>query len=149
MRRLIMLLSVVVLLSCGNGEQQQAEQLLQTARDRFEQGDFAASLQLIDSLRTTYPRQLEARREALKLYQEASMGAARADLARTDSLLQTARAAFDSLDAVVTQHRADLTATAEELSALTFARIRRDSLQTRFDALIGKVQLIRKKQTEQ
>ena len=48
----------------------------------------------------------------------------------------------------VEKHKQQLCATADELTLLTKTRVRRDSLQTRFDVLCAKIRYIHKKQKE-
>jgi hypothetical protein len=48
----------------------------------------------------------------------------------------------------VEKDKQELRATAEELTMLTKTRMRRDSLQTRFDVLCAKIRYIHKKQKE-
>ena len=54
----------------------------------------------------------------------------------------------EQMKAVVEQHKAELRATEEELTALTLLRLRRDSLQVQWDVLGAKIKYIRVKQAE-
>ena len=73
---------------------------------------------------------------------------AQQELARTDSVLVVVNRQLDSLQQQVDAHKAALKATAEELTALTLTRVRRDSVRTRFEALGMKIRYIRQKQNE-
>lgn len=138
----------LLLISCGNNEKEQAEQLLQEARVHLEQGQLDEARADIDSLRKTFPNIVKARKEALKLHQEIELKAAQEEMTRTDRLLQLANKKLEALQKEVEEHKAALKATPEELTLLTRTRIWRDSIRTQFETLGAKIHYIRQKQKE-
>lgn len=138
----------LLLISCGNNEKEQAEQLLQEARVHLEQGQLDEARADIDSLRKTFPNIVKERKEALKLHQEIELKAAQEEMTRTDSLLQLANKKLEALQKEVEEHKAALKATPEELTLLTRTRIWRDSIRTQFETLGAKIHYIRQKQKE-
>lgn len=81
-------------------------------------------------------------------HQDSSLQAAQLDLAKTDSLLLEVKADYNAMKTTVDQHKAELKATDEELTTLTRLRMKRDSLQVRWDALGMTIKYIRKKMSE-
>ena len=148
MKRLIICLTTVWLIACGETPQQQAELLAQQAATLCEEGRLDEARMLIDSIRHTYPDIVEARKAALRLHQDVELKIAQQELARTDSVLSIANRELEALQQQVDAHKAALTATAEELTNLTQTRMRRDSIRTQFEALGMKIRYIHQKQKE-
>lgn len=95
----VMMLPVI---SCsGNGDEAKAQELLDSATTAFEQGDYALSLQLTDSLKRTYPSQIDIRRKALHLSTRATEGMAVKRLETADSLLAVLGVKGDSLSRLI------------------------------------------------
>ncbi|MBR1449412.1 MAG: hypothetical protein IJ588_11790 [Prevotella sp.] len=92
--------------------------------------------------------EIEQRKEALKRHQDSSLLAAQQELAIVDSTLEAIKIEFEQKKAEVERHKAALTATAEELTALTMLGLRRDSLQAQWQLLGAKIRYIRQKQSE-
>lgn len=149
MKCLIFSLAVVLMLvACGKSPQEQVALLAEQASTLCEEGQFDKARTLIDSLRYTYPNNVEARKAALRLHQQVELKAAQEDLLRADSLLVLANRELETLQKQVDAHKATLTATAEELTLLTMTRMRRDSIRTLYETLGAKIRYIRKKQKE-
>lgn len=148
MKRLIIYLTTVWFIACGETPQQQAEQLAQQAATLCEEGRLDEARLLIDSLRRTYPNIVEARNAALRLHQDVELKIAQQELTRTDSLLVLANRELEALQQEVDAHKAALKATAEELTNVTRTRMRRDSIRTQFEAIGMKIRYIRQKQKE-
>ena len=149
MKRLIFYLTTILLvIACSETPQEQATLLVQQAATCCEEGRLMEARVLIDSLRRTYPDVVEARKAALKLHQDVELKIAQQELARTDSLLILANRELEARQQQVDAHKADLKATAEELTLLTKTRMHRDSIRTQFEALGMKIRYIRKKQKE-
>ena len=150
MRRIIFILSSVILFTAcgGNSKQKEAEDLLKQAGALFEQKKYDEARACIDSLRSAYPNAIDARKKALALYQEIELKRAQEELALTDSLLQQVQHEYDDMQAKVEKDKAELLATPEELTLLTKTRIKRDSLRTQCETLGAKIRYIRKKQEE-
>lgn len=147
-KNVLLLILAGMLTACDNGSQQQAEALLQQANSLFEQHEYDKALGAIDSLRHIYPNAIDTRKKALKLHQDIELKRSQEELAVVDSCLQAANRSFLYLEKKVEKDKAALAATPEELTNLTRTRIRRDSLQTRFDVLCAKIRYIHKKQKE-
>lgn len=137
-----------MLVACGKSPQEQAALLAEQASTLCEEGLFDKARALIDSLRRTYPDNVEARKTALRLHQQVELKAAQEELLRADSLLVLANRELETLQKQVDTHKATLTATADELALLTMTRIRRDSIRTLYETLGAKIRYIRKKQKE-
>ena len=137
-----------MLVACGKSPQEQAALLAEQASTLCEEGQFDKARALIDSLRRTYPDNVEARKTALRLHQQVELKAAQEELLRADSLLVLANRELETLQKQVDAHKVTLTATAEELTLLTRTRMRRDSIRTLYETLGAKIRYIRKKQKE-
>ena len=137
-----------MLVACGKSPQEQAALLAEQASTLCEEGQFDKARALIDSLRRTYPDNVEARKAALRLHQQVELKAAQEELLRADSLLVLANRELETLQKQVDAHKATLTATADELTLLTMTRMRRDSIRTLYETLGAKIRYIRKKQKE-
>ena len=140
---LYLALGMTLLLSCGGKEKEGAVGILDAAREKYESGDYAASLLLIDSLRRSHPEAIEERRKALALYQDASEKMAQKEIASLDIQLQQAQKQLDSLQNVADAKRGDNDAAT--LAQLARQRQKRDSLQVAFDTQCAKVRLIRER----
>ena len=117
-------------------------------RESYAEGRDSACLAAIDTLRAKFPKAIAERKEALKLYQEASLRIAQKQLAYVDSALEAEKHIFRTMEKSVAAHKEKGIATAEELTALTRKRMLRDSLQTQFDVLCAKIKYIHKRQKQ-
>ena len=122
--------------------------MLQKAGQQFEQKQYDRALITIDSLRKVYPGAIETRKQALILQQNIELKRSQEELAVVDSLLQVVKSDYETLKQKVEKDKQELRATPEELTMLTKTRVRRDSLQTRFEVLCAKIRYIHKKQKE-
>lgn len=138
----------VLMAACGDGQQKAAEQMLERAIQLFEQQQYDRALIVIDSLRKDYPTAIDIRKQALTLQQNVELKWSQEELAVLDSTLEAVKRDYEQQKRQVDEAKAELRATAEELTNLTKTRVRRDSLQTRFDALCAKIRYIHKKQKE-
>lgn len=145
---MILFLLTVVLVACSDTTQKAAEQMLQQANQQFEQGLYDRALITIDSLRKVYPGAIDTRKRALKLHQDIELKRSQEELAIIDSTLQAVKHDYEYQKQKVEKDKKELRATPEELTMLTKTRVRRDSLQTRFDVLCAKIRYIHKKQKE-
>ena len=148
-KKLIFFATVLLMAGCGNNEKKQADQLIKEAHTYFMEGKFDEARADIDSLRKTFPNNIEARKSALRLHQNIELKVAQDELGRTDSLLQIANKELETMQKKVEAHKAALKATPEELTALTRMRMHRDSIRTQFETLGMKISYIRQKQKEQ
>jgi hypothetical protein len=114
-------------------EDDKAAQLLGKIEKLNREGAYAAALDSITSLRQQFPRAVNARRRALEIWQEASLKMTQDDIGRTDSALQ----------AVTRQMEAET-----NIYKRNMLGVKRDSLQARYEGLIGTVRVIHKKMEE-
>lgn len=148
MKHLVWILLAAMLVACSDDKQKAAEQMLQKASLQFEQRQYDRALITIDSLRKVYPGAIETRKQALILQQNIELKRSQEELAVVDSLLQVVKSDYETLKLKVEKDKQELRATPEELTMLTKTRVRRDSLQTRFEVLCAKIRYIHKKQKE-
>lgn len=125
--------AAVTLLSCGPTESDNAAALVAQIEQLYADGKYQTVLDSITSLRQRYPKEVEARRRVLPIWQDASLRIAQADIARTDSALQATIAEMEA---------------AKTIRERNFIGIRRDSLQVRYDVLVGTVRVIHRRQQE-
>ena len=114
-------------------EDDKAARLLEKIETLNREGAYAAALDSITSLRQQFPRAVNARRRALEIWQEASLKMTQDDIGRTDSALQ----------AVTRQMEAET-----NIYKRNMLGVKRDSLQARYEGLIGTVRVIHKKMEE-
>ena len=125
--------AAVTLLSCGPTESDNAAELVAQIEQLYADGNYQTVLDSITSLRQRYPKEVEARRRVLPIWQDASLRIAQTDIARTDSALQATIAEMEA---------------AKTIRERNFIGIRRDSLQVRYDVLVGTVRVIHRRQQE-
>lgn len=125
--------AAVTLLSCGPTESDKAAELVAQIEQLYADGKYQTVLDSITSLRQRYSKEVEARRRVLPIWQDASLRIAQADIARTDSALQATIAEMEA---------------AKTIRERNFIGIRRDSLQVRYDVLVGTVRVIHRRQQE-
>lgn len=99
---LIASIAVVPLLcSCGSGDTAKAQALLDEATAAFESHNYVGALALTDSIKTTYPAEIDIRREALHLATRATEGLTVQRLQTADSLVAVLGVRGDSLQRLV------------------------------------------------
>ena len=124
-------LIALTLASCAKTDDEQAREMLTRIHTLYESGNYRATLDSITLLRDRYPAAIEVRKEALVVWQNASLKMAQADVAATDVLLQQTTA---QLDSTTNRYRRNMLG------------VKRDSLQARYDAMCGVVKMIRMRQ---
>ena len=150
MRKVLWIPALALLLAaCADSRQKEAEAMLQRADQLFNEQKYDRALTAIDSLRKVYPSAIETRKQALKLQQNIELKRSQEELASVDSTLQAVRQNYEYQRQKVEKDKQELRATPEELTMLTKTRVKRDSLQTRFNVLCAKIRYIHKKQKEQ
>ena len=133
-KKILIAAVVVVLTACQQkNENDEANALLAEIETLYETGQYRTALDSIESLRRRFPTSVEARRKGLRLWQEASLKMAQADIAVTDSALQ----------ATTAQMQAE-----QRIYERNMLGVKKDSLQARYEALIGVVRMIRKRMDE-
>ena len=136
MKRTFFLIATVMvaLTACQQkSDDDEAAQLLTEIETLYKQGEYRTALDSIESLRMRFPKSVEARRRALRLWQEASLKMAQQDIAVTDSALQ----------ATTAQMQAE-----QRIYERNMLGVKKDSLQARYEALIGVVRMIRKRMAD-
>ncbi len=145
-------LGACVLLSlagCGESAmEKKAGELLEEAKTEFNSGDFTKALAAIDSLRKNCPEAIEARKQALRLYQEIELKRAQLNVVGADTVLQRIEREYQDMKKTVDSLRAKSAATVEQLRAVNLLRVKRDSLKTVFDVECAKIKYIKKKMEE-
>lgn len=151
MKKLTVLLLTGVLLftACNWKKENEAKTLLEKARTEYKEGRYSEAINTIERLRSEHPKAIEERKEALKLFQDASLKQAQQDLARTDSLLELAKKRYDVLQHELLTGQWLKTDVNRKQQEMTDARRERDSLQVRFDTQCAKIRYIHKKQKEE
>lgn len=98
----ILLISVPLFLaSCGSSETDKAKALLEEAQTAYKAGDYSLSLELTDSLKKAFPREIEVRRDAMHLTAVATEGKLLRELETADSISAVLGAMGDSLQQYV------------------------------------------------
>lgn len=136
MKYLLTIMLIVTLAGCNESEEQKAARMLariERIDSLYEEGHYKEVLDSIVSLRSAYPSAVETRKKALKVWQNASLKLAQDDIARTDVLLQET---LRKIEAETDLRKANL------------LRVRRDSLQARYEAMCGVVKMIHMRQKE-
>lgn len=140
---------ITLLAACGeNATQKKAGELLKEAQAQFENGQYMKALGSIDSLRKNCPEAIEARKAALRLYQEIELKRAQINVETADKALQQTESEYENMKKTVEDLKKKGTATAEQLTSLTRMRLKRDSLKTLFDVECAKIKYINKKMKE-
>ena len=135
MKYLLTIMLIVTLSGCNESEEQKAARMLARIDSLYlyEEGHYKEVLDSIVSLRSAYPSAVETRKKALKVWQNASLKLAQDDIARTDVMLQET---LRKIEAETDLRKANL------------LRVRRDSLQARYEAMCGVVKMIHMRQKE-
>ena len=130
---LLTLAAKALMASCQKTEDEKAASLMNKIDSLYKAGNYQATLNAITRLRANHPKAVESREKALKIWQDASLKMTQAEIGRTDSALQ----------ATIAQYGAE-----KDLYRKNMLRVKRDSLQVRYDALCGTVRVIHKRQAE-
>ena len=126
---LLTLAAMALMASCQKTEDEKAASLMNKIDSLYKAGNYQATLNAITRLRANHPKAVESREKALKIWQDASLKMTQAEIGRTDSALQ----------ATIAQYGAE-----KDLYRKNMLRVKRDSLQVRYDALCGTVRVIHK-----
>lgn len=92
MKKVVFGMAILVsVFSCGRSDREMAQKLLDEARESAARSEYERARELIDSLRRTYPAEIEVRRDALAAEDSIELAAARKELAIIDSVLTFSR----------------------------------------------------------
>lgn len=124
-------MALLTLASCGNKEEDKAQSLYSEIENLYQAGNYQAALDSIKVLREKYPKAIELRKKSLTLWQDANIKLAQQDIAVTDSALQVVIAQMNAATDIATRNK---------------LRLKRDSLQVRYDTQCAVVRAVRMKQ---
>lgn len=127
----IVAMALLTLASCGNKEEDKAQSLYSEIENLYQAGNYQATLDSIKVLREKYPKAIELRKKSLTLWQDANIKLAQQDIAVTDSALQVVIAQMNATTDIATRNK---------------LRLKRDSLQVRYDTQCAVVRAVRMKQ---
>lgn len=127
----IVAMALLTLASCGNKEEDKAQSLYSEIENLYQAGNYQAALDSIKVLREKYPKAIELRKKSLTLWQDANIKLAQQDIAVTDSALQVVIAQMNATTDIATRNQ---------------LRLKRDSLQVRYDTQCAVVRAVRMKQ---
>lgn len=119
------------LCGCAETQDEKAAPLMAQIEALYEAGNYAQTLDSIMALRKDYPEAVESRKAALKIWQDASLKMAQADIAKTDSSLQVTLHALEGK---------------RPLFERNMLHVKCDSLKARYEAMCGVVKMIRYRQ---
>lgn len=127
----IVAMALLTLAGCGNKEEDKAQSLYSEIENLYQAGNYQATLDSIKVLREKYPKAIELRKKSLTLWQDANIKLAQQDIAVTDSALQVVIAQMNAATDIATRNK---------------LRLKRDSLQVRYDTQCAVVRAVRMKQ---
>ena len=127
----IVAMALLTLASCGNKEEDKAQSLFYEIENLYQAGNYQATLDSIKVLREKYPKAIEQRKKSLTLWQDANIKLAQQDIAVTDSALQVVIAQMNAATDIATRNK---------------LRLKRDSLQVRYDTQCAVVRAVLMKQ---
>lgn len=91
------LLGLVLLASCGDGGEKEAQKRLQKAEVALQQENFSEAKLQIDSIKVLYPKAFEARKQGIKLMQQVDLKEQGKTLVYLDSMMLVKQAQLDSI----------------------------------------------------
>lgn len=133
MRHIWFFIIIMALAGCAKTDDEKAKPLLAKINTLYAGGKYHEALDSIVVLRDRYPKAVVARTEALRIWQDASLKMAQADVAATDNRLQEVE---QELRTTTDRYRRNILG------------VKRDSLQARYEAMCGVVRMIRMRQKQ-
>lgn len=125
--------ALLVLAACRQKADDGAGELFAKIQKLYEEGKDQETLDSIERLRMRFPHAVKERRESLRIWQKASLRMAQKDIALTDSALQATAALMQQ---------------EQDIRRRNMLGVKRDSLQARYEAMIGVVRMIKKRMKE-
>jgi predicted Zn-dependent protease len=144
----IMLLALLTAACSHTDKAKQADALYEKAQQEYQIGNYDDAMADLDSLRRNFHDEIEPRQKGIVLRKEIILKISQSDLAMTDSALQVESRRYLELNRKAEVDKSNGNATREELNTVIISRMKRDSLQIRFDVLCGQIRYIHKKQGE-
>ena len=136
---------MLIMVSCSDNSKERATNLLEQAATAEQQGMHEKALELIDSLRHTYPKAIEQRGKAIEIYRAATEAKFQENVKIHDELVKAFDEQLNQKEKEVEKRRKAGIATEEDYTALTTIRSMRDSVKARFDAECAVIRKIRQK----
>lgn len=133
MRHIWFFIIIMALAGCAKTDDEKAKPLLAKINTLYAGGKYREALDSIVVLRDRYPKAVVARTEALRIWQDASLKMAQADVAATDNRLQEVE---QELRTTTDRYRRNMLG------------VKRDSLQARYEAMCGVVRMIHMRQKQ-
>ena len=133
MRHIWFFIIIMALAGCAKTDDEKAKPLLAKINTLYAGGKYREALDSIVVLRDRHPKAVVARTEALRIWQDASLKMAQADVAATDNRLQEVE---QELRTTTDRYRRNMLG------------VKRDSLQARYEAMCGVVRMIRMRQKQ-
>ena len=133
MRHIWFFIIIMALAGCAKTDDEKAKPLLAKINTLYAGGKYREALDSNVVLRDRYPKAVVARTEALRIWQDASLKMAQADVAATDNRLQEVE---QELRTTTDRYRCNMLG------------VKRDSLQARYEAMCGVVRMIRMRQKQ-
>ena len=133
MRHIWFFIIIMAMAGCAKTDDEKAKPLLAKINTLYAGGKYREALDSIVVLRDRYPKAVVARTEALRIWQDASLKMAQADVAATDNRLQEVE---QELRTTTDRYRRNMLG------------VKRDSLQARYEAMCGVVRMIRMRQKQ-
>lgn len=148
-KKCIFIICLTLSIGSCDDTKDKAQTLVEEARTALDEQRYDDVLTTIDTLRSRYPTAIEARKEALVLWQKAELLRTQKELAGIDSLLLQAEQEYARQKALADQLKeTDPTAWREHNRAANFQKAYLDSLKNRFDVACAKIKYIHRKQKE-
>lgn len=116
----LLIATAIVATSCQQKKVDPSAELLEKIETLYAKGKYQEALDSIVRLRQTYPTAIEARKRCLTLWDDATLKLTQIDIGNTDVLLQST---IERISAEKDRYTANM------------LRVRRDSLQARYEAL--------------
>ena len=130
---LLTITTLLIFTACAKTDEEKAQALLAQIDSLYAKGKYKETLDSITILRERYPMAIESRREALVVWQKASLAMAQDDVAKTDIRLQEVTRQLDE---------------ATDRQTRNMLAVKRDSLQARYEAMCGVVRMIHARQKQ-
>ena len=98
MRKILALTAAAAfILTACSGDSKKASALLRTAEEAYAAEDYSLAKRCIDSIRTTYPKAFDVRKQGVKLMQKVELDEQRRTVDYLDSLYAELQLSFDSI----------------------------------------------------
>lgn len=140
---LLYLLVLAVWMSCSNNSNNRAVLLLHEVSVANRQGQYDKALELVDSLRRTYPKAIEQRKKTLEIYKTATEKKYQSLIKQHAEELRLLDERLAEKYRQVAEMREAGTAAERDYANLALLKKNRDSIQARFDAECAVVRKIR------